>query len=275
MPNRLDIYNDLDTDLVNLFLCVKEKPCVFMRELKFLPIQSRKTFELYRDFLDHKEITMRNIQEELDCLEDRSCFTEEQANELRPILQRRAELYDVQRAVAFVFKIRGSFSSTGTSFGVKPVNVSKFLYLFQEGSKRLENVAIENKNALQFIRERDRPKGLIYADPPYVNAERLYRTSLRSGCRFHVRLWQRLSACKGYIIVSYNDCPFVRRLYKDFYILAFRRANPLSQKRGSEYGEVLITNYDPRPYLTQMTLFDLESRIGEREMELVNVPKQI
>lgn len=273
-PGRLDIYNDLDSELVNTFLCVKEKPNVLMRELRFLPIQSRKTFELYRDFVAHKDITLRNIQEELDCLEDRTCFTEEQARELRPILQERMELYDVQRAVAFIFRIRGSFSSTGTSFGVKTVDVASFLYLFLDASARLKDVAIENKNALQLIRERDRRKGAVYADPPYYNAERLYQASryIRQR-RFHVRLWQVLSGCDGYVILSYNDHPFIRQLYKDYYILAFRRANPLSQKKGAEYGELIITNYDPRPYLNQLTLFDMDSHIGEFDMELVNIPK--
>lgn len=101
-PNRLDIYNDADSDLVNLFFCVKELLCSLMKALGFLPIQSREAFEIFRDFLDHKDITMLNIQTELDCLEDRSCFTEEQIQELRPILQGRAKLYDVQRAAAFV-----------------------------------------------------------------------------------------------------------------------------------------------------------------------------
>lgn len=36
--NRLDIYNDLDSELVNLFSCIKERSNVLMRELKFLPI---------------------------------------------------------------------------------------------------------------------------------------------------------------------------------------------------------------------------------------------
>ena len=34
-PNRLDIYNDLDADLVNFFSCVKECTNVLMRELEF------------------------------------------------------------------------------------------------------------------------------------------------------------------------------------------------------------------------------------------------
>ncbi|NBI65959.1 DNA adenine methylase [Pseudoflavonifractor sp. 60] len=273
-PKRLDIYNDADSDLVNLFFCVKELLSPLMKELGFLPIQSREAFEIYKAFLEHQDISMLNIQAELDCIEDRSCFTEEQARELRPILRGRAKLYDVQRAAAFVFKIRGSFSSTGDSFGVKPLNIRRFFKGFQDAEPRLQNVVIEHKNAFQLIRERNRNGGLIYADPPYVDAEHLYRTSRNNrGRRFHIHLWKLLSACKGYVIVSYNDCPFIRQLYKDFYILAFQRPNPLSQKKGAKYDEVLITNYDPRPYIAQMTLFDMDVHIGEYDMELVNIPK--
>lgn len=271
-PNRLDIYNDLDSELVNFILCVKEKTNDLMRELGFLPIHSRQTFELYRDFLAHKDITLRNIQEELDCLEDRSCFTEGQAQELRPVLRKRQALYDVQRAAAFFCTFRGSFSSTGTSFGVKACDITSFLHLFPSAAKRLKDVVVENKDALQLIRARDRPGGLIYNDPPYFDAENAYRISRTCGRRFHIRLWEALSECRGYVVVSYNDCPFIRQLYRNFYILAFRRNNPLAQKSGAEYGEVIISNYDPRPYMRQLTLFELDTHVGEYEMELVNIP---
>ena len=99
-PNRLDIYNDLDADLVNFFSCVKERTNVLMRELEFLPIQSRATFEYYRDFLMHKDVYYRNIAEEIKCLGDRSCFTEEQERELRPIFDERLRLFNVKRAAA-------------------------------------------------------------------------------------------------------------------------------------------------------------------------------
>lgn len=46
-PNRLDIYNDLDAELVNLYSCIKECSNVLLRELRFLPIHSRKLFEYY------------------------------------------------------------------------------------------------------------------------------------------------------------------------------------------------------------------------------------
>ncbi len=272
-PNRLDIYNDLDADLSNFYSCVKECTNVLMRELRFLPIQSRATFEYYRDFLMHKDVYYQNIAEEIKCLGDRSCFTEEQEKELMPIFEERLKLFDVKRAAAYCLAIHGSFSGTIKSYGVKGVDVERFLKRFPAVSKRLKDVPIENKNALQFIKERDRVGGLLYCDPPYVNTERMYRASsrIRNTRRFHVRLWQVVSGCKGYVVLSYNDCPFIRKLYQDWYILSFRRSNPLSQKKGSSFGELLITNYDPRPYMArQMNLFD--ESLGEWELKLDHIP---
>ena len=216
-PNRLDIYNDLDAELVNLFSCIKECSNVLLRELKFLPIHGRKLFEYYRDFVAHKEVYFQNVQAEIECLGDRSCFTEEQAGELLPIFQERLALYDVKRAAAYYLAIRGSFSGTINSFGVKGLDVERFLKLFPPVSARLKDVPLENKNALQLIRERDKKGSLIYADPPYVKTERLYRVAGKLGRfrRFHVRLWQVLTDRDSYVVLSYNDCPFIRKLYQD------------------------------------------------------------
>ena len=203
-PNRLDIYNDLDAELVNLFSCIKECSNVLLRELKFLPIHGRKLFEYYRDFVAHKEVYFQNVQAEIECLGDRSCFTEEQAGELLPIFQERLALYDVKRAAAYYLAIRGSFSGTINSFGVKGLDVERFLKLFPPVSARLKDVPLENKNALQLIRERDKKGSLIYADPPYVKTERLYRVAGKLGRfrRFHVRLWQVLTGRDSYVVLQ-------------------------------------------------------------------------
>ena len=102
----------------------------------------------------------------------------------------------------------------------------------------------------------------------------LYRVAGKLGRfrRFHVRLWQVLTGRDSYVVLSYNDCPFIRKLYQDWYISSFQRSNPLSQKKGSSFGELIITNYDPRPYMTsQMNLFD--EPLGEWELKLVHIPK--
>ena len=69
----------------------------------------------------------------------------------------------------------------------------------------------------------------------------------------HYRLHNVLRECKGYRVISYNDCPFIRELYGDFYLMHFERQNCMSQTEGAVYEELLIINYDPRPMLAQNT----------------------
>lgn len=268
--SRLDIYNDFNSELVNLFVCAKEKSNALMRELKFLPFHSREEFEWYKNFLEHKDVFFRNIEEERSILKDRNCFTEEQAQILDPILEERAQLYDVYRAAAYFKRIWGSFSGTTSSFGVKPLNMDRATKRLMDASARLNHVVIENKDAARLVIERDRPDGLIYCDPPYYDAEKYYDAGFTK--RDHVRLWRALRDCRGYVIVSYNDCPYIRNLYKDFYIFSFERQNPMAQRAGAKYGELLITNYDPRSFADQITLFDEPLEFGN--MRLVRVPQK-
>lgn len=267
-PSRLDIYNDYDADLTNLFLCVRDHTLELIRELGFLPLHSRTEFEVLKRFLRREQIPEPEIEREIEIAH--ACFPPQEAAELEEILRGRAQMRDVRRAAAFYKTSRGSFSGTRTSFGVRSNNLRRFFYLLQDASIRLADVVIENRDGAQLIRERDSPTALIYCDPPYYEAEHSYRMVFSR--RAHVRLYHTLHDCKGFVVVSYNDCTYIRNLYKDFFILAFRRANPLSQKPGAEYGELLITNYDPRPYLArQLTLFDMET--GDSGMELVRIPR--
>lgn len=268
--SRLDIYNDFNSDLVNLFLCVKEKTNVLMRELGYLPLHSRKEFELYKDFLTHEQQYRKNIAEEIEVLQDRACFTQEEAAELLPIFQERAQLHDVMRAVAYCKRAWGSFSGTTTSFGVKTLDMERILQRIRDASGRLKDVVIENKDAVTLIRERDRVDGTIYCDPPYYQAEKSYEAFFAK--RAHVRLWKALKECRGYVIVSYNDCKYIRNLYKDFFILTFDRPNSMAQRAGARYGELLITNYDPRQFVGQLDLFGEYSGLGN--MRLVRIPKK-
>ena len=79
----------------------------------------------------------------------------------------------------------------------------------------------------------------------------------------HQRLHDALLECKGYVMVSYNYCPFIVELYKEFYIFYTTRPNSMSQKAGSEYEEIVITNYDPRRHDSarhwQLNLFNLSA----------------
>ena len=79
-------------------------------------------------------------------------------------------------------------------------------------------------------------------------------------------------------MISYNYCPQVMELYQEnFYIFYTTRHNSMSQKAGSIYEELIITNYDPREFakaqIHQMTLFGLNAEDEDEEKySLINEP---
>lgn len=252
---------------MNLISCVRDRPLALLKELKFLPILARGEFELLKQILRHDEILRQALESEREIA--RTEFPPEQAEELLEILRDKAGQMDVRRAAAYYQVSRYSFSGTRSSFGVRAVRLDHFFGQIQEASRRLQGVVTENKDGVDLIRERDDPNALFYCDPPYYRAERCYQA--RFARWDHARLHHVLRQCLGYVVVSYNDCPYIRSLYRDFYVLAFRRHEPLAQREGAEYGELILTNYDPRPFLRrQVSLFD--NPTGESGMELVHVP---
>ena len=75
----------------------------------------------------------------------------------------------------------------------------------------------------------------------------------------HIRLKNTLAGCQGKWMVSYNDCSYIRDLYAGYYLTEATRLNNMAQRyeKGSEYRELIITNYDPeekRRSSGQMTL---------------------
>ena len=272
--NRLDIYNDLNNDLFNVFCCIKERPLAFCRELGLLPVHGRIPFAFYRDLVAHKADFYKHIEQEKALLQEYSCFTEFDAEEIRKILDGKANLFDVERAKAFLLVSHGSFSGTMTSVGVKTIDTKPILEELPKVIKRISTVFLENQDAFELIQKRDRSDGVIYADPPYFQAEGCYAVDFP--LENHLLLRNLLRGCKGYVILSYNKCQQILDLYKDdFFIFSLIRNNPLAQSEGSTYGELLITNFDPRPLMdTQMDLF-APSADSKWELILLNVPTHI
>ena len=51
----MEVYNDFNSNLANLFYCVKERSMALLRELSFLPLNSRDEFTTLRKFLTMEE----------------------------------------------------------------------------------------------------------------------------------------------------------------------------------------------------------------------------
>ena len=111
---------------------------------------------------------------------------------------------------------------------------------------------------------------MIYCDPPYYGAECYAVEFPRSD---HQRLHDALAAHSGFVMVSYNNCAYIRELYDDFYIYEVERPNSQSKKKNDKYKEYIMTNYDARIFAPQMTLFG-DYANGERSCKLVHIPEK-
>lgn len=104
-----EVYNDYNSDLVNLFTCVRDRPLALMDELGYLPLNSREEFESLRRFLRQKEPDAPYLREELELCQKR--FPPPEAEELTQVLLDRASLWDVKRAAAYYKVIRYSYGA--------------------------------------------------------------------------------------------------------------------------------------------------------------------
>lgn len=240
----LEVYNDFNSDLTNLFCCVKNRTMALLKELGFLPLNSRDDFNVLHKFFSKEEFTDDYLKEELELTE---VFLEPpDAETIRTLMLERAPRGDVRRAADYYKLIRYSFSGGGNAFAGKACDIRRFFHLIWECSRRLANVVIENKDFGALFSQYDRPGTIFYCDPPYYEAEDCYAVAF--GEKDHIRLRDTAANAEGFVMISYNYCPHIMELYKDFYIFYTTRPNSMSLTAGSEYEEIVITNYDPRVY---------------------------
>lgn len=185
-----EVYNDADSQLVNLFRCIK-----FHRE------------ELQKEINSY--VNAREIFYDMKQWLDMSFFT------------------DIQRAAMFFMTIKTSYGADRRSYGCAPKNLHiDYLEQVEHRLKDGKGVVIEHKDFENLINVYDRPNALIYCDPPYHKTEKHYDEKFTE--QDHHRLKKCLDKIKGKFVLSYNDDEFIRELYKDYSIIPVSRQNNLS-----------------------------------------------
>ena len=201
----LEIYNDINGNLVNFRKYIKHHPNAFVSELESL-IASKEIFEAYKN---------------------RTPFTE------------------LERAVNFYYKLALSFGSMSRDFAIRGrrnllplTNINKVI----KASERLFKVAIENRSYEKIIKLHDGERTFFYLDPPYYEYEKYYERDGLINFSEHNMLSQQLKTIKGKFLLSYNDHPKIRELYKDFSIIEVKTTYQLSGKKKNKT-ELIIKNY--------------------------------
>jgi DNA adenine methylase len=104
--------------------------------------------------------------------------------------------------------------------------------------ERLKDTIILNTSYENVIKEYDSPTTFFYLDPPYENSKKT--TSSRYESIDYTQLRDTLKSIQGKFLLSINDSPFIRELFKDFTIEEVETRYCLKQRR---VVELLIKNY--------------------------------
>ena len=214
-PAKVEVINDSDGELVTFWRVIQNHLEEFLRFYKNAII-SRKIFDLEK-------------------------------------LKNPATLTDIQRAVRYYYLQRLSFGglTVNRSFGTG-ATVASGLFLSTMGDTllnvhwRLQAVVIENLDGCECIRRYDRPGTFFYIDPPYFGVSG-YTVDFKP-CDY-IRLHAALTGLKGKFILSLNDVPEIRKLFKGFIqkrvITTYSAANGRSDSdtRVKPRHELLIRNF--------------------------------
>lgn len=241
-PDKFEVYNDYNHNLVNLFRCMRDGPMAFIKELGFYSLNSRDDFNAIRDFFKKKKFDDKYLNEELELT--KIILSDLKSEEIVELCSKMKHDYDLRRAVMFLKLLRYSYSSGGKSFACQPFSVASLFSLIEQVGKRLENAVIENRDFEILIKHYDRDNAFFYCDPPYYSSEYVYQC----GFTWEDHLWLKntLANTKGKWLVSYNDCTEIRELYDGYSFFDFKRIHSMVQKydAGREFPELLIANYD-------------------------------
>ena len=271
-PPPLEVYNDFDRNLTNLFHCMKERTVATVRELGFCNLNSRDDFIAVRRFFKDEQFEDKYFSEELRLTD--ITFPPPEAAELKEIRTRITKDYDVRRAAMFMKLLRYSYSSSCKSYASQPFDIRRLFGLITELKNRMANVVVENQDFETLINHYDRPDAFFYADPPYFSTEDMYAVDFNLDD--HVRLRDTLKNIKGKFLLSYNDCPEIRELYNGFSLFDFSRTHSMAQRyeAGKEFKELLIGNYDlyerAKNQPVQLTIFDVHN---DADSEIPNYEK--
>ena len=216
---KWNVLNDIDNNIINLYMCVIEKHDELVENLFWLP-KSRKLFLDFREEIKvNKEI----------------------------------EIPDPVQAAKYFYCIRYSFNILiHTPFSMqKDLNINWDEEL-KYSREYIKGATIENLDFETLFDKYEPRKGdYWYLDPPYIVATEKGSYYMNN---FTVEDHTRLRDCVnkidkngGLFMVSYDYRDEVKELYKDYNVktITMKYAGATDESRAKERKEYVITNYEP------------------------------
>ena len=217
-PSKLEVYNDIDGDLVNLFEQARTHKDELIEYLESFPY-SRK---IHDTWLKEWKLGIKGNNN----------------------IERAARFFYLSNSSVkgrFGTFLTGATRNRATSFNNKINNIRDF-------AARMKKVVIENLDFEKCIKIYDSKNTFFYIDPPYYDTDYY---SVRFSHDDHVRLYKILKDIKGKFMLSYYPHPVIMEMYKNFniYERIVLKDNQLRSQMKNRTTEILITNFT-----TQKTL---------------------
>ena len=223
---KWNVLNDIDNNIINLYMCVIEKHDELVENLFWLP-KSRKLFLDFREEIKvNKEI----------------------------------EIPDPVQAAKYFYCIRYSFNKlVHTPFSMQKDLNKNWDEELRYSRERIKGATIENLDFETLFEKYEPRKGdYWYLDPPYIVATEKGSYYMNN---FTVEDHTRLRDCVnkidkngGVFMVSYDYRDEVKELYKDYNIktLDLKYSGATNKARDKERKEYIIMNYEP---VSQVEMF--------------------
>lgn len=181
-PSAAEVLNDINGELVNLYRVVQHHLDEFVRQFRWA-LTSRQMFEWTKQAVP-------------DTLTD---------------VQRAARFYYLQK-LAFGGRVDGQTFGTATT-APPGLNLLRIEEELSAAHLRLARVLIECLPWDRVVERYDRPHTLFFADPPYWQTAGY---GVDFGFDQYERLAQLMASMSGRMILTINDHPDIRRVFKAF-----------------------------------------------------------
>tara|TARA_R110002049_G_scaffold135819_8_gene295418 strand:- start:176 stop:967 length:792 start_codon:yes stop_codon:yes gene_type:complete len=209
-PAEVEVLNDINGELVNLYRVVKCHLEEFVRQFKWA-LSSRQVFKWLQDT-------------PVETLTD---------------IQRAARFYYLQQS-AFGGRVQGQ--SYGTATTAPPgLNLLRIEETLSAAHLRMANAYIENLPWQECLRRYDRAHTFFFMDPPYWETEGY---GVEFGFEQYEEMADLLAQLDGKAIVTLNDHPDIRRIFDRFHIESTDIRYTVGGGSGVERREVIIFSWD-------------------------------
>jgi DNA adenine methylase len=199
-----EVINDVHTDLITFYRCVRFHRDELLTELEFV-LNSRQEFHDFRA---------------------------------------QPGLTDIQRAARWYTRNKIGFGGSDDSFGVRVIHpvssrVNR-METIRQLNLRLDSATIEHLDWERCMDLYDRPSTFFFLDPPYTDCAKTNYDGWKESDILFLR--QKLDRLQGKWLLTLNDAPAIRSIFHDCSLVTISRPRGIANKTGKAtiYKELII-----------------------------------